>query len=295
MKKFLLIIMVLFTFGIVESQAQLLTKFKAKAGYNVALEYMKSTKGMQQPKLQFSGTFNQSIPLGEIPIEIEVDLNAGTATGWAYFFVDADNKENTGRVFLLKPIIGEFLTLEIPDIDLTEMGLEFGENVYISDFNWMDSDAMVGKLKANSDYMEFFNNYSPFSQIFVIVFAGENPDNNNAVEPLWAVSLSNENYVRNCAVQAETGLVFCTPIISSIIETITENLEVFPNPASDYLIINHTESVNSNDVGYVYDMFGRKVLEFNLHQGENSLSIAGLATGVYSIRINNKINKFIKQ
>lgn len=294
MKRFLLIIIVIATFGFVQSQAQFLTKFKAKAGVDRALEHMKSSINMTNPKLQFIGTFNQTIPFGELEIEIEFDFSAGSATGWAYIFVDADNQGAGAGVFLIKPIIGDFLVVDIPALNLDEFDLELGEGIYVGDYNWMDSDLMIKQLNSYEGFSDFYNQYKPFEQIFVVLFAGLNPVN-NLTEPLWAISLANNAVTRNCAVQAESGEVFCSEIISSVNDLLLEKFEIYPNPANDFINIKKLSENNLENHCAVYDLFGRELINIQLSNNENSINVSNLAPGVYSLKINNQFYKFIKK
>lgn len=295
MKYILLIVIAFISVNLGSVEAQLLTKFKSKDALTTCRDYMKSNKGMTNPKLQFIGTFNEEIPLGEVTIPIEFDYANGTATGWGYFFVDADDTTNSGAVFAVKPIIGNYLTLEIPGDDFGGIGEEFISGEYIDNYDWMDSPQMLSKLKEYDDFQEFYNENKPFDNAFVILAVIQNILNEGALEPLWIINLSNEFVVRTCTIHAVNGEVFCSPIISSVEDDLSINFQIYPNPASDFLIINNNSSnfgeINAN----IVDMYGRDILNFSLNNGINELNISSLAAGAYVIRINNNQFRFIKQ
>ncbi|MBX3042646.1 MAG: T9SS type A sorting domain-containing protein [Candidatus Kapabacteria bacterium] len=292
MKKLIILLTVLLLLTAVDSNAQLLTKFKAKAGYAKAIDFGKSTLNMANPKIQFMGTFNQSIDFNGFDVTIEIDMNNGSATGWAYVLVDGDS-ESSSAVFIVKPIIGDFLTFEIPGLSLDDFDIELGDGVTIDDYNWMDSDAMMTRLNTNSDFADFYSQYQPFEQIFVVLFVGLNPLNME-VEPLWAISMTKGDIFRNCAVQAVTGDVFCSEILTSVKDLISNNIEIYPNPTDDFLIFNNTE-FGENTLITVFDLFGRELIRHNAISGANSVDVSKLNPGVYTIRVNNSFSKFVKR
>ncbi len=69
-------------------------------------------------------------------------------------------------------------------------------------------------------------------------------------------------------------------LMTSITETPTFDVEVFPNPASDIIIINATD--NSNFEGTLYDLNGREIRSFN---NDQLLDISSIEAGVYLLKI----------
>ena len=69
------------------------------------------------------------------------------------------------------------------------------------------------------------------------------------------------------------------------------NVYVFPNPVMDYLVVNGLEGKNAIEV---YDMKG--VLHKTLQMSGNNIQIAvdDLSEGVYLLRVNHYVVKFIK-
>ncbi len=57
-------------------------------------------------------------------------------------------------------------------------------------------------------------------------------------------------------------------------------LDVYPNPASDYLTVN-AEKINGNITISVFDLVGKEVAKAALTSGKNQLNLSDLRTGVY--------------
>lgn len=72
-----------------------------------------------------------------------------------------------------------------------------------------------------------------------------------------------------------------------------QNLEVYPNPAGDYLLINADKNSKAN----IYNLNGQLIKSYKLENVSNNLNISDLKAGVYSIEIINKnikTTKFVK-
>ncbi|OFY84947.1 MAG: hypothetical protein A3F72_18365 [Bacteroidetes bacterium RIFCSPLOWO2_12_FULL_35_15] len=64
------------------------------------------------------------------------------------------------------------------------------------------------------------------------------------------------------------------------------DIRVYPNPASEYLIINKTSKENLNVV--MYDVMGREVLNSAINGQSTKISVASLANGTYILKMFNK-------
>lgn len=76
---------------------------------------------------------------------------------------------------------------------------------------------------------------------------------------------------------------------TGIDDLLTNQLEIFPNPASLYLNIN----LEQNGQLEVYNMSGSLVKQVNVKQGHNIIDISNLRTGLYTLRCNKKSAKII--
>lgn len=66
---------------------------------------------------------------------------------------------------------------------------------------------------------------------------------------------------------------------------------LYPNPANDVVRIN----AEGNAVVDIMDMAGRMVMSVNVAEGENTINVSDLATGVYFVRMNSTVVKFVKR
>ena len=69
---------------------------------------------------------------------------------------------------------------------------------------------------------------------------------------------------------------------------IADNLIVYPNPATNYFVVN----VGDNSILKIIDNSGKIVKKINLTIGKNTVDTQGLASGIYQIRIEG--NKFLQ-
>lgn len=72
-------------------------------------------------------------------------------------------------------------------------------------------------------------------------------------------------------------------------EAVSFNL--YPNPATSVVSIN---AENAAEV-QIFDMTGRMVMSVNVVEGENTISVAELNSGVYFVRMNGVVVKFVKK
>ena len=69
-------------------------------------------------------------------------------------------------------------------------------------------------------------------------------------------------------------------------------LSIYPNPASGTLVI---ADVPFAGVATIYDLSGRKVMTVSLQAGTNTISVAALPTGTYTVTIGNYSGKIVKE
>ena len=87
-------------------------------------------------------------------------------------------------------------------------------------------------------------------------------------------------------VNATTGIAHATAVSSNII--------IMPNPALNNITVNSNRVADNSNI-QIADILGNELMQTNLQQGKATIDISNLQPGVYLIRTNSGIQKFIKQ
>ena len=78
---------------------------------------------------------------------------------------------------------------------------------------------------------------------------------------------------------------------TSVAENAATLVNIYPNPAE-----NSVNIVAENDANVqIIDMVGRTVMSIDVVEGVNTVSVADLESGVYFVRMNGAVVKFIKK
>ncbi|TDI80463.1 MAG: T9SS type A sorting domain-containing protein [Bacteroidetes bacterium] len=64
---------------------------------------------------------------------------------------------------------------------------------------------------------------------------------------------------------------------------ITDRFDIFPNPASDYIIV--MNSLYPSLIYRFYDVLGREILSGNLSDSENRINVSGMEEGIYFLHL----------
>ncbi len=116
------------------------------------------------------------------------------------------------------------------------------------------------------------------------------------INPL-IVTITNTGFASNSTEYYESN-DFCS-FIASVNETTSVDLNIYPNPATDFVTIELGNLKNidlQNAVLVVYDMTGKKVFEKQLNNSSmEKISTADYAAGLYTIIIANSNNILAKQ
>ncbi len=281
-----------------EASAQ---KFVSRDGFPTALNKVQedaidsagnvSKAGMTNPELMAVGTLSGQLP--NLPVELEFDLNTGEATVWVYVFKSADDNSDVRAIGVLKLFI--FMAQEISLADLGDLPVEPDAKIDLDKWK-VDSDGLAKKLWENSaftDYLDVYPNTKLEMLGLGVNFA--NPFDPDAVT--WAGVFSEGDSPRlTCITNAETGETICFKLQTSVPDEIIENLEIYPNPFSQFTTINYELTNPGNVELKVYDMLGNEVAELvndYLDAGIHSaiFNAAGHSEGMYYyiIRIGEKI------
>lgn len=118
--------------------------------------------------------------------------------------------------------------------------------------------------------------------------------NGNATEE--ATGLAPGSY--ECTVTDANGCVKIAvaqvSILSGVEEVAPNNFSVYPNPATQSLVVMFKAFKKDEDL-MIIDALGRVVLHQNIYQSATTLNVQNLSQGMYTIRVANQYSKFIKQ
>lgn len=94
--------------------------------------------------------------------------------------------------------------------------------------------------------------------------------------------------------QTNTATVALNGVSTGIEEQKLENIQLYPNPAGDVLNLIFKEN-DLPEVIEILDVCGRTVLTQHVVDGNIKINISGLQAGVYFVRANDIVKKFIKK
>lgn len=303
----LLIITILLA-GFSKSVSQEYQKFKAKAGYTVALGQAKTDASdmdgnpiaaMTDPKLVAIGTVGGGDVEG-VPIEVGFDMNTGNATIWLYIFRDGDNPEYMRSIVVMKIFI--FIPIDFPIDQAPELPIGGGDNIDYEKWEY-DSDGLVDRLTSDQTYNEYIQTYpnATFQMLLLTVNTEQALLTQGHI--IWAGLISDtespEAPVLTCLVDAETGETICLSAVS-VPEDIEESVMVYPNPASDKAIISlPNELLEHNPTIAIYNSQGEFIRNIEVPGGITSnlvlINVSDLNSGVYFVHYSGSTFKFMKK
>jgi len=100
-------------------------------------------------------------------------------------------------------------------------------------------------------------------------------------------------YIDDVCVSTDSSV--CGNFTTSIQHSIRSSISIYPNPATDYLII---EGVTQESAFHLSDLFGREVFTTQLVSGKNQVETKNLTNGIYIYKVTGelKVGKvFIKK
>jgi hypothetical protein len=112
------------------------------------------------------------------------------------------------------------------------------------------------------------------------------------------ITASATNYTTTNTI-SYTKTLYCGVLPNEVNETkISDNISVYPNPASDRINIIFRDRIADATNVEIFDTFGRMVLLENISNNVNNIDVSGLTKGMYLIKIKNEhtevVTKFMK-
>jgi len=162
---------------------------------------------------------------------------------------------------------------------LIAVDFEDGMNPAEDPVQWCDITELFTFSTGNFDWVEsgmvdityYIQTLEPSGDYFRVAFVYNSTD---ALASSWEI-----DYVR------------VTKAVYSVNDNEAAKFDLYPNPANDVLRIN----AEANAMVEILDMAGRKVMSVNVTEGENVINVAELTSGVYFVKMNGTVVKFVKR
>ena len=293
MKRFffsIFISVLLFSFS---SNAQMFEKIKAGELWNEVVDISK--QAFTNPKLILVQTVNGPYNFGGFPINVSFDINTGSTELWMYVTVNADDTTKFINTFAAKHKTEGYMLITANNENLNFSGM-MSEYLSLPEVFAFDSDSLAAILRANQEFMDFYNNNQPFNNFAIELFVNSKFDEVNKKEPYWFISISTSNIDKGCTVQAITGEMICESesFVNDNVFGQNEDYLIFPNPSNEMVYMNFQEPISNLRI---MNIFGETIKEFSSEElnyfnlQKFSYGTSGFASGIYFIIIDNRISK----
>jgi len=251
----------------------------------------------------FAGDYGQISPAGNVEVSLHEDQTFTLTPAQGYtvneLVVDGESQTRT-LVYTFENVVAAH-TIEAtfrvanPTLNATPAALYFstpgGEistpksiNVLVGDFTTTE-DVTV---QVEAPY-QVSNNMEDYGLQTTV------PYNGGMVYVIFAPPFGGTyNKTMTIMNQYNTATVALNGTSTGIEDIHGEEMQLYPNPAGDVLNLIFSES-NLPEVIEIVDVCGRKVMSQNVVDGNVIINISGLQAGVYFVKVNNIVKKFIKK
>ncbi len=159
------------------------------------------------------------------------------------------------------------------------LAVDYEEGADPGDVQWANITELFSYSEGNYEWVEsgmvdityYIETLEPSGDYFRVAFYYESTDEAAAS---WEI-----DYVR------------VTNVVYSVSENEAVSFNLYPNPANDVVRINAEADATME----ILDMAGRMVMSVNVVEGENAVNVAELTSGVYFVRMNGSVVKFVKR
>lgn len=268
------------------SDAQLFKAFKAKDGYSAALSEAQKTI-TSGPQLMFIGTTKQTVNVG-IELNIDFNMNDGTSQAWFYLFKDKNIDSIKLAFLVVKPIIGNYIVNSIDAATILNSGLPFNPQKTLNDYAWQNSDSFASKLKADNEFITFYNIHKDSAQFFVALFTNANWQLLEPNQPYWGVIMTDKGVQKACGMHAVNGDLRCG--VLSIAEDLRHlGINIYPNPANNQLNINIPQDITYFGEIEIYNSNSLLLTKQKLDNGFGliSIDVNDYPNGFYFAKMNS--------
>ncbi len=217
MKRFFSVLLLAACFAVTSASAQVGgEEFSAAEGYATAFE--EASALLENPQLTMIGI--QNIGDDEGGFSFSYNATNGKATGWIYFFQDANYPDITAPIIVFKylmffgsPVQGEEMEFPLPK-----------DSVFAAS-GWMNStEANAEFLKCEPYATLVAQNPTPVGLQIGMFYNGFVPEL-PPYKPFWAVQYEDSVQSITSAVQLVTKETFCNKVLTSVFESV-KNIKI---------------------------------------------------------------------
>ena len=162
---------------------------------------------------------------------------------------------------------------------LIAVDFEDGMNPAVDEVQWCDLTELFSFSEGSYDWVEsgvvdityYIQTLEPSGDYFRVAFIYNSTD--------------------EAASSWEIDYVKVTDVVLAVEEKEAVSFNLYPNPANDNINIVAEKDAQAQ----IIDMTGRMVMVVNVVEGENTINVADLKSGVYFVRMNGAVVKFVKK
>lgn len=276
MKKLITLLSALFVLFIsTNAEAQLFTKYTAKAELTTAINFSKSNSQFLSPVVMAIATMKDEFVVSGITVKPGMSMTNGKSEAWVYVIEDEATNERT-VIGVVKSILGT------QALDISDQG-----GISVPSFitkpvtgAWIDSDKMVDFVSANVSYQNYIK-ANPTAEPTTTILAINTFNSLYTMNyPYWINNFGeNDEFV--CYTDALTGETDCQTVSSvKQLESISNSFA--PNPANNYINLKLDNRNGKFDNMKIVDIFGN--IKYQSNNANNShIDVTNFANGAYTI------------
>ncbi len=295
MKRFFFSVFISVLLFVISSNAQTFEKIKVGEVWQEAIDGNKGI--LTNSKFILLQTVNGFVNIGGFPVNVSFDINTGASEAWAFISVDSVDTTHFATTFVFKNSNYGLMFMTREEFNLNLSG-KMSEYKAIPEDYVLDSDSLAEALRANQEFMDFYNKNYPFDYLGIDLFVNSNFEDINYGEPYWMLNIRTQENWRTCSVHGITKEIYCVGDDTYVDDNLFLNLDdylIFPNPASEMVYMNLPEPISNLRI---MNIFGETIKEFSTAEINNfnsnqkfSFGTGEFATGIYFVIIDNRISK----
>ncbi len=282
--KYIFTITFAFLFSTVMAYSQMFTPITSEEAYSAAKDYAVQNIG-DQAQLVFIGHYLETLKVtfngNEFEIPSGFSIETGKANTWFFRFKSGENVSEVGIINSV--MLGGFYPLGINISEYLDLSKMINTQAVIAENDIVNSADMGQYFTPNTDFMAKYNTLESYDGGILGLFVnGPVPELDQAL--YWGYWFMRDNGDHEmCALKIADKELECLNL-TAVIEVNTPSVSISPNPTSDVINIRNTEFATEYTISNYY---GEMILQGELIEGQNTLDISELESGMYFVQLSN--------